>query len=80
MQKQPDLEWLQTVVEDDGRGAVERFTKFEEAESMTSHASLFRRGHAIQLPKVDDADSDYSANVIYTSIICALQFISKDLM
>lgn len=34
LQEQPDEEWLQTVLEEDGRGAVERYRKFWEVESV----------------------------------------------
>ncbi|KAL6887030.1 ankyrin repeat-containing domain protein [Trichoderma evansii] len=34
LQERPDEEWLQTVLEEDGRGAVERYRKFWEVESM----------------------------------------------
>lgn len=34
LQEQPDENWLQTVLEEDGRGAVERYRKFWEVESI----------------------------------------------
>ncbi|KAL6832831.1 ankyrin repeat-containing domain protein [Trichoderma camerunense] len=39
LQKQPDEEWLQSVLEKDGRGAVERYRKFWEVQTKEKGAA-----------------------------------------